>query len=60
MEFKKIHVIGIVSAAMILLINAIFFLNSEDKNLFFFIGGIALGIGFIPFIIDIYSKWLYY
>ena len=42
MRLKKLHIIGLASAAVILLINFIFFFNKEDMNLFFFISGIGL------------------
>ena len=52
MRLKKLNIIGIVFGVIILLINVIFFLNMEDKNLFLFVLGIAVGIITVPFIID--------
>jgi flagellar protein FlaJ len=53
MRLKKLNIIGIVFGVIILLIDVIFFLNMEDKNLFLFVLGIAVGIITIPFIIQL-------
>ena len=53
MRLKKLNIIGIVFGVIILLINVIFFLNMEDKNLFLFVLGIAVGIITVPFIIQL-------
>ncbi len=47
------HWIGIVFGIIILILDCVFFLAPEDKNLFIFIFGISLGIIAIPFVIDL-------
>ena len=53
MRLKKIHIIGIISGAVIIILNLVFFLSKTDRNLFFFISGIAVTIVAIPFMIDL-------
>lgn len=53
MKIKKMHWFGIIFGLIALLLNLIFFLREEDINLFFFIGGIAICIISLPFVIGI-------
>ena len=47
------HWIGMVFGLATMIVDAIFFLNAEDMNLFFFIFGIALVITLSPFMLNI-------
>ena len=51
MKLKRMHWIGIIAGALILIVDLIFFL--KDRNLFLFLIGIALGIFVFPFVIGI-------
>ncbi len=53
MRLTKMHWFGIIFGLITLLLNLIFFLRKEDINLFFFIGGIAICIMSLPFVISI-------
>ena len=53
MKLKKIHWIGIVFGAILLLVAAIFFMSPEDRNLFVFLMGLAFASCVLPFIIEI-------
>ena len=53
MKLRKTHWIGIGAGAVTLILDAIFFLNSGDMNLFIFILGIGLGIALLPFIVGL-------
>tara|TARA_Y100000310_G_scaffold345769_1_gene469618 strand:- start:7059 stop:7925 length:867 start_codon:yes stop_codon:yes gene_type:complete len=50
MKLRKMHWVGIVFGAVVIVIGLIFFLNREDLNLLFFLVGIALGIIALPFV----------
>tara|TARA_Y100000034_G_C6861921_1_gene392407 strand:- start:225 stop:1085 length:861 start_codon:yes stop_codon:yes gene_type:complete len=53
MKLRKTHWIGIGAGAVTVILDAIFFLNSGDMNLFIFILGIGLGIALLPFIVGL-------
>src|SRR3989344_7787637 len=53
MRLKRMHWIGMVFGLATMIVDAIFFLNAEDMNLFFFIFGIALVITLSPFMLNI-------
>ena len=50
MELKKVHWIGIIFALVIILSDLVFFMGEE---IFFFLIGIGLVIGILPFIINL-------
>lgn len=53
MKLKKMHWVGIISAAIIAIADIIYFIGKKDTNLFLFLLGMAFGILFLPFIIGI-------
>lgn len=55
-EIKKIHIIGIGACILAIVINFILFFNKDNMNLFYFISGIAIVLGAIPFIYSLVSE----
>jgi flagellar protein FlaJ len=53
MELKKFHLIGIIGALILLVVDIIFFRNDP---LFYFLFGIAIVILFLPFVVNIITE----
>jgi len=53
MKFKKMHWVGMISGILILAASIAIFFYYKDKNLLFFLAGIAIGVLILPFIIGI-------
>ena len=53
MKLKKIHFVGIIFGAIVLLFDLIFFSSPEDKNLFLFLIGLSFSVLSLPFIIEV-------
>ena len=49
MKLKKMHWLGLIAAAVIILLSAIFL--RDNQKMFYFLSGIAVGIGALPFVI---------
>jgi flagellar protein FlaJ len=53
MKLKKIHWIGIGFGLSLIAAGFLFFLNSEEQNLFYFMLGLGLIISFLPFLVNL-------
>ncbi|MEK6849977.1 MAG: type II secretion system F family protein [Nanoarchaeota archaeon] len=53
MKIKKMHIVGITIGIIILLIDVIFFLDAENKNLFLFFLGIVFAVLALPFVVGV-------
>ena len=53
MKLERMHWIGIISGAILLVVNLIFLLGKKDRNLFFFLLGISFLVVIIPFLIGL-------
>lgn len=53
MKLKKMHWIGILFGAIMIIVDVIFFTRGDDLNLFLFLGGLALGIIALPFVLGV-------
>ena len=53
MALKKLHWIGIIFGAIVIIVAFIFFLNKVNINIFYFMIGLGLAIGSIPFVVDV-------
>jgi len=51
MKFKKMHWVGLISAVVMIILSLIFFW--KDEKILFFLVGIALGVGALPFVVGI-------
>lgn len=51
MKFQRMHWFGMVAAVLIGIIDVIFFRNNQ--NMLFFLVGIAVGVGVLPFVISV-------
>lgn len=53
MKLRKMHWIGVIFGAVILVVGLIFFIYTRDINLFFFLVGISIGVIAFPFVVSI-------
>lgn len=56
MQFGKIHIIGIIAAVAVIILDFILFFPGENINLFYFVIGIAFIIGCLPFILSLITE----
>src|SRR3989338_55121 len=56
MKIKRIHWVGMSLGAIVLIIDLIFFLTKEDRNMFLFLLGIVFACVALPFIIGLISE----
>jgi archaeal flagellar protein FlaJ len=53
MRLKKMNWLGIILGGIVLIIDFIFFFNTDDKNLFYFISGIGVVVISLPFVVQL-------
>ncbi len=56
MKFTKLHLLGLIFAALLIAGGIVFFFTKEDKNLFIFMIGLSIAVATLPFIVGVVSQ----